>query len=134
MHFPSDFVKNIYPRTLLLFERDIDWRITGRWTLYAALVGVVTALAALLFAKAVALLGSVLLINGAGYSMPFPGGEAPKAFIFHMSRALHPARPWLLPILPALGGLAAGWVVYRFAPEAQGHGTDAVINAFHQKK
>ena len=38
---------------------------------------------------------------------------------------------WLTLLLPALGGLAAGLLVFRFAPEAEGHGTDAIIRAFH---
>ena len=33
-------------------------------------------------------------------------------------------------ILP-LGGLVSGWLVYTLAPEAEGHGTDAVIDAYH---
>ncbi len=39
---------------------------------------------------------------------------------------------WFL-IIPALGGLASGLLVYSIAPEAEGHGTDAMIEAFHQK-
>jgi len=31
----------------------------------------------------------------------------------------------------ALGGLISGIIVYRFAPEAEGHGTDAAIAAYH---
>ncbi len=38
---------------------------------------------------------------------------------------------WLLLILPPAGGLAAGIVSHRFAPETAGSGTDAVIDAFH---
>jgi CIC family chloride channel protein len=32
-----------------------------------------------------------------------------------------------------LGGLLSGWLVYRWAPEAEGHGTDAAIGAYHQR-
>jgi CIC family chloride channel protein len=39
---------------------------------------------------------------------------------------------WFL-VIPALGGLASGILVYTLAPEAEGHGTDAMIEAFHQK-
>ena len=39
---------------------------------------------------------------------------------------------WLLPLSITLGGLASGLLVYRLAPEAEGHGTDAVIRSFHQ--
>ncbi len=31
-----------------------------------------------------------------------------------------------------IGGLLSGFFVYTFAPEAEGHGTDAVIRAFHR--
>jgi len=37
----------------------------------------------------------------------------------------------LLPLATALGGLIAGWLVFTFAPEAEGHGTDAVLKAYH---
>src|SRR5262249_26708215 len=33
-----------------------------------------------------------------------------------------------------VGGLLSGLIVLRFAPEAEGHGTDAAIAAFHHKR
>jgi len=39
----------------------------------------------------------------------------------------------VLALIPAVGGLIAGLIIYTFAPEAEGHGTDAVIDAFHNK-
>ncbi|QDU65630.1 chloride channel protein [Engelhardtia mirabilis] len=41
-------------------------------------------------------------------------------------------RPWLIVIVPALGGAAVGWMTARFAPEAEGHGTEALIKSFHR--
>jgi CIC family chloride channel protein len=38
---------------------------------------------------------------------------------------------WLIPLATTLGGLLAGVLVYSLAPEAEGHGTDAVVDAFH---
>ena len=35
-------------------------------------------------------------------------------------------RPWLLAILPAMGGLVSGLLTTRFAPEASGGGGDAI--------
>jgi CIC family chloride channel protein len=32
-----------------------------------------------------------------------------------------------------MGGILSGWLVYTFAPEAEGHGTDAAIDAYHNK-
>ncbi len=37
----------------------------------------------------------------------------------------------ILWIIPAAGGLLSGLIVYFFCPEAQGHGTDSAINAYH---
>jgi chloride channel protein, CIC family len=39
---------------------------------------------------------------------------------------------WLIPLVTTLGGLISGILVYGFAPEAEGHGTDAAVNAFHR--
>ena len=40
-------------------------------------------------------------------------------------------RTWLYLLIPTLGGLGAGLLVFLLAPEAEGHGTDAMIEAFH---
>lgn len=39
---------------------------------------------------------------------------------------------WLVVMVPALGGLISGLLVFTWAPEAEGHGTDAMIRAFHR--
>ncbi len=64
----------------------------------------------------------------AGYRPPVPHGE------HHLfSPTSTPFNRWILLFLPSLGGLVSGFIVYTFAPEAEGHGTDAAINAYHQK-
>jgi chloride channel protein, CIC family len=62
----------------------------------------------------------------AGFHPPGPLGEGP--LIAHTDT---PFRPWVFFLLPALGGLVCGVIVYRFAPETAGHGTDAAIEAYH---
>src|ERR687884_761402 len=39
---------------------------------------------------------------------------------------------WFVPVATALGGLLVGVLTEWLAPEAEGHGTDAVIRAFHR--
>lgn len=39
---------------------------------------------------------------------------------------------WLVPLATTLGGLLSGFLVYTWAPEAEGHGTDAAVKAFHR--
>jgi CIC family chloride channel protein len=45
-----------------------------------------------------------------------------------------PLSRWVMICVPALGGLISGIIVFTFAPEAEGHGTDAMVDAFHRKK
>ena len=131
---PYTLVKSLYPRTLLLFQQHFDWRITGRWMLYSALVGVLGALAAIVFTKMVDVVAGFALAGLVGYPVPLPGGEAPAGYAFDVERALRPTSRWLLFVVPAAGGLLTGWIVYKLAPEAEGHGTDAVIHAFHHRR
>lgn len=41
-------------------------------------------------------------------------------------------RPWLFALVPLLGGLLSGLLVYQLAPEAAGGGTDAIISCYSQ--
>ena len=43
-------------------------------------------------------------------------------------------RYWLLPLVVAFGGLLSGLLVFTFAPEAEGHGTDSYIKSFHRRR
>jgi len=57
-------------------------------------------------------------------------------FIFMASFAGHTTselKRWLFFFVPAFGGLLSGFLVFKFAPEAEGHGTDAAIEAIHHK-
>jgi len=87
----------------------------------------VTGLGAVLLTWGVEGVSSLLLHGAAGFTPP--GHGFPFATVWHP-----PSRSWaLLLVLPA-AGLLVGWLVQRFAPEAEGHGTDAVIDAFHRKR
>ncbi len=61
-----------------------------------------------------------------GYYPPNPAGEAASLLSVHPNL-------WFIPLSAALGGLVTGLLVYKFAPEAEGHGTDEAIAAFHRK-
>jgi len=61
-----------------------------------------------------------------GFYPPNPAGEGLSL------PSLHP-NFWFVPLSTALGGLASGILVYKLAPEAEGHGTDEAIAAFHRR-
>jgi chloride channel protein, CIC family len=97
-----------------------------RWLVIGALIGVVAGVGSIIFYAAIAFCTHLFLGLGAGFVPPNPAGEG--------ATVIHPIeRPWLIPVITTLGGLLCGLIVYTFAPEAEGHGTDAAIEAFHHK-
>ncbi len=93
------------------------------------LVGIVAGIGAILFFIACQAVSHFALDILAGYHPSAPGGEQPM-----FGDTDKPLIPWLLIIIPAIGGLASGFIVYSLAPEAEGHGTDAAIEAYHYRQ
>ena len=62
------------------------------------------------------------------YPEPRAGGEPSMAWLPTVD---HPLRLWLLLVVPTVGGLLSGILVFTLAPEAEGHGTDSAIAAYH---
>src|SRR6516165_2222455 len=89
-------------------------------------VGVVSGVGAIAFFAACQLVFHYALDVGAGYHPHAPGGEPPL-----LGDTDSTFRPWMLLLVPALGGLVSGLLVFTLAPEAEGHGTDAAIAAYH---
>ena len=95
-----------------------------KWVVLGAVIGVVGGLGAIAFYTALEWATQFFLGVLAGYTPPSPAGEGGAPIT-------DAARPWALPLVVALGGLISGILVFRFAPEAEGHGTDAAIAAYH---
>lgn len=103
-------------------------RVMGRWLLNFVAIGVVSGLGAVVFHLLCEGGTFVFMDMLAGYHPPAPAGES------HMFQSTgNPFNRYILLILPAVGGLISGWLVYTFAPEAEGHGTDGAIDAYHRK-
>jgi chloride channel protein, CIC family len=100
----------------------------GKWALYFIAIGLIAGLGSVVFHYLCQLGIHYLMDCLAGFRPPTPAGE------HHLiPSTTRPFNRWLLLFLPAGGGLISGWLVYTFAPEAEGHGTDAAINAYHNK-
>ena len=113
--------------------RRIDWRLLTRPVILSVLVGLVTGSAAVLFFFATNSIEHLFLNNLAGYHPPREGAEAILARGDQMIDTLSMNHRWFLFLVPVIGGLISGFLVFKFAPEAEGHGTDAAIDAFHNK-
>jgi CIC family chloride channel protein len=95
----------------------------AKWAILSTIIGLVAGGGAALFFAALQL-ATRLFLGTAGYQPPIPLGEGgtgmPAAGV-----------PLAVPLIVALGGLLSGVIVFTLAPEAEGHGTDAAIDAIH---
>src|SRR6202167_5421003 len=96
-----------------------------KWLILAAVIGAIAGLGAIVFYAALQEATHLFLGVLAGYVPPSPAGEGGSGGTGHYVRA------WAIPLVVILGGLLSGFIVFTWAPEAEGHGTDAAIGAVH---
>jgi len=111
------------------FFSGFDLRSTGKWFVLSGLVGVIAGLGAIALQLLLGATTRLFLAELCGYS-PVEAAAEPSWFS-HEGGELS---VWMLVPVLVFGGLVSGWLVYTFAPEAEGHGTDAAIEAFHEKR
>ncbi len=115
-------------RDILLLppDRTTDAR-SRRLLIDTIALGAAGAVFAQIFTAFLRLIDRLMLWGIAGYHAPgLPNeGASPVEII-------GPHGLWLVPVSTTLGGLIVGLLAARFAPEAEGHGTDTVIRAFHR--
>ncbi|MCA9002175.1 MAG: chloride channel protein, partial [Planctomycetes bacterium] len=111
------------PQHAALGERVMRRLRTGRlakWVLLSGLLGV--------FAGVVGWLFKLLIHFCRHWSFEAPTGIHTEG-LDHVDWG-----SWWIVLIPAAGGLLVGIITYTLAPEAEGHGTDSVIRAFHRQK
>ena len=96
-----------------------------KWIVLGALIGVMAGLGAIAFYEALLACTHLFLGVLAGYQVPTPTGEGGHGASASFSR------PWAIPLIVGSGALLGALLVFWFAPEAEGHGTDAAISAVH---
>ena len=89
------------------------------------LLGVVGALAAQVF---------MFLLHWAqrlflGFAQYHPPGLPEEGGI--LREVIGPHGLWFIPVITTVGGLISGILVFSIAPEAEGHGTDTAVKAYH---
>ena len=91
------------------------------------LLGIVGGLSAQLFTWLLHVFNDLFMNKLAGYispDLPAEGGSLIQSIGSHGL--------WLIPVATTLGGLISGLLVYSLAPEAEGHGTDTAVKAYHR--
>ena len=113
-------------RNVMAISSALDrWGYLRKWLVLGTIIGISAGIGAIVFYLALRF-GTYLLLGViGGYHVPTPVGEGGSAGSAGFSR------PWAIPLTAGLGGLLAGLVVFGLAPEAEGHGTDSAIDAFH---
>jgi len=124
----ASLIKKFIPDASSLKKRTGRITMVGKWMFYYILIGIIAGLGSILFHYLCQVGSHIFLDQMAGYRPPHPAGEVP---LFPPTGTSFTR--WMLLFLPALGGIFSGWLVYTFAPEAEGHGTDAAIDAYHNK-
>jgi CIC family chloride channel protein len=100
-----------------------------RVILIAVIVGLIAGLGALFFFEGLKL-GTAFFMEGiVGFNLPKEG-----QIVQDISQWAPPDHLWMILPVICFGGLLSGLLVYTLAPEAEGHGTDAAIKAFHGGK
>jgi chloride channel protein, CIC family len=110
------------PETFALKRMKRIWR----GTLLGILVGIVSGLGGIVFDYMIKAGTQFFTGDLISYLSP---GHVPSFSLLGF-----PIDRWMMLWIPALGGLLSGYLVFLFAPEAEGHGTDAMIDSFHRKK
>lgn len=99
-----------------------------RWLIFdTLLLGVVGALSAQIFTYLLKSAQFLFLQAMAGYTQP---GLPEEGGV--LIQVIGPHGLWLVPLATTMGGIISGLLVYTFAPEAEGHGTDTAVKAFHR--
>jgi CIC family chloride channel protein len=111
---PESLARFLPSGGLYALTRDIEFLSLWRWAKLSVAVGLVVGLAAVGVARALAW-GEITFLSHLG-------GVGTLGV---------PAHWWILLVLPTAGGLAAGIITQRLAPETRGAGVNAVIDAYH---
>lgn len=96
-----------------------------KWLILGIAIGIIAGLGAVLFFLMLKYSSEFLLGYLGGYDVPTAFGDGGDPGSPHFTRA------WAIPLIAFGGALVSALIVARFAPEAQGHGTDNAIEAVH---
>ncbi len=105
-----------------------------KWVIIGVLIGIVAGLGSMAIYYSFAFFNYLFLEKMANVYLPQPGASGGTTSISAPVFTFFPSPELLLiPVSTTIGGILSAFLVYRYAPETEGHGTDAAIDAFHNK-
>jgi CIC family chloride channel protein len=96
-----------------------------KWLVLGVAIGVTAGLGAVVFYLGLGYANQWLLGYLGGYDVPQAAGDGGARGSAGFRRW------WAIPLVTLGGALVSAWLVAKFAPEAEGHGTDSAIEAVH---
>jgi chloride channel protein, CIC family len=121
---PNDQTKDC---STVLTEGTLAKEAESQLLIDSVLMGIVGSVAALLFGWMLHTCDRFFLVWMAGYQSPRLASEGGP-----VHQLIGPHGLWLVIPVIVLGGLISGFLVYTWAPEAEGHGTDTAVRAYHR--
>ncbi|SMD31368.1 chloride channel protein [Picrophilus oshimae] len=97
-----------------------------KWFIMGLIIGIISGLGATIFYFSIRFFEYIFLARIVGTNLPRPLGEN-GSLIYHF----YALRFYLIPVVLIAGAAISSFIVQRFAPEAEGHGTDSAIRSFH---
>jgi H+/Cl- antiporter ClcA/predicted transcriptional regulator len=94
-----------------------------KWISLGVTIGAIAGIGAVAFYEALRLATHMFIGIGTGFHDP--------ANQLNSNVSALPIHSWLIPVIVGSGGLVSGFLVFRFAPEAEGPGMNAAIDAVH---
>ena len=95
-----------------------------RWVLFGLIIGLISGIGAIFFYLLLDYSNNFFLGYLGNFYAPLPSGEGESFYDVENYKIF-------FPLIPMIGGLISGIIIFKLAPEAEGHGTDAVISSFH---
>ena len=97
-----------------------------KWFIMGLIIGIISGLGATAFYFSIRFFEYIFLTRIVETNLPRPLGEN-GSLIYHF----YAIKFYLIPVVLVVGAAISSFIVQKFAPEAEGHGTDSAIRSFH---
>lgn len=127
MNLAISWLRRVLHRVGTQIRQLFDLEGSGELVVLSGLVGAFAGLVAIAFVWALGIGTHWIQRDLMNYFPPTAGKETGAQPTLDVT-------VWAILLFPTLGGLLSGWLVFTFCPEAEGHGSDAMVRSFHRQQ